>query len=111
MKFIDEAKISVEAGKGGDGCLSFRREKFIPFGGPDGGDGGDGGSIYLEGDNNLNTLVEFRYQRQFHAENGQKGRGAQCTGKSGTDLLLKVPVGTSIFDADTEELIGDITHS
>lgn len=111
MKFIDEAKISVEAGKGGDGCLSFRREKFIPFGGPDGGDGGDGGSIYLEGDNNLNTLVEFRYQRQFHAENGQKGRGAQCTGKSGADLLLKVPVGTSIFDADTEELIGDITHS
>lgn len=110
MKFIDEAKITVEAGKGGDGCLSFRREKFIPFGGPDGGDGGDGGSVYCEADNNLNTLVEFRYQRQFHAENGRKGGGAQCTGKSGDDLILKLPVGTSVFDADTEELIGDLTH-
>lgn len=110
MKFIDEARITVEAGKGGDGCLSFRREKFIPFGGPDGGDGGDGGSIYCEADNNLNTLIEFRYQRQFKAENGQKGGGAQCTGKSGQDLILKVPVGTNIFDADTEELIGDLTQ-
>ncbi len=111
MKFIDEALISIEAGKGGDGCLSFRREKFIPFGGPNGGDGGDGGSVYLEGDNNLNTLIEFRYQRQFRAENGKKGGGTQCTGKSGEDLILKVPVGTSVFDADTDELIGDLTHA
>lgn len=111
MKFIDEVTINVEAGKGGDGCLSFRREKFIPFGGPNGGDGGDGGSIFLEADNALNTLVDFRYKRQFHAKNGQKGMGSDCTGKSGDDLIVKVPVGTTVYDADTEELIGDLTKS
>jgi len=110
MKFIDEVNIKVEAGKGGDGCLSFRREKFIPLGGPDGGDGGDGGSIYLKTDPNLNTLVDFRYQRQFHAQNGQKGMGSDCTGKSGEDLILRVPAGTTVYDMDTEELIGDLTH-
>ncbi len=112
MKFIDEATIRVEAGKGGNGCLSFRREKFVPFGGPNGGDGGDGGSIYLEADNNINTLVEFRFQRTHRAENGEGGMGADCTGKSGKDLVLRVPVGTSIFDKDTGEAIGDLatTH-
>lgn len=108
MKFIDEAQIHVAAGKGGDGCLSFRREKFIPFGGPNGGDGGDGGSVYLVADTNLNTLVDFRYHSHFHAENGQKGMGSECTGKSGEDLLIRVPVGTMVYDADTEELIGDL---
>lgn len=111
MKFIDEAKIFVQAGKGGDGCLSFRREKFIPFGGPNGGDGGDGGSVFLEADPNLNTLINFRYQRQFRAESGQKGGGTDCTGKSGEDLILKVPVGTNIIDENTEELIGDLTEA
>lgn len=109
MKFIDEVTIKVEAGKGGDGCLSFRREKFIPFGGPNGGDGGDGGSVYLESDNNLNTLIDFRYQREFHAQNGQKGMGSDCTGKSGEDLILRVPQGTNVYDVDTDELIGDLT--
>lgn len=111
MKFIDEVTIKVEAGKGGDGCLSFRREKFIPLGGPNGGDGGDGGSIFLEADNNLNTLVDFRFKRQFHAQKGQKGMGSECTGRSGEDLTIKVPIGTSVYDADTEELIGDLTKS
>lgn len=108
MKFVDEAEIRVHAGKGGDGCLSFRREKFVPFGGPNGGDGGDGGSVYLVADSNLNTLVDFRYQRVFHAENGQSGMGSECTGKSGDDLYIKVPVGTLIYDVDTEECLGDL---
>jgi GTPase len=108
MKFVDEAKIKVEAGDGGNGCLSFRREKFIPLGGPDGGDGGDGGSIYFVADQNLNTLVDFRYQRLFKAERGQNGGGNQCTGKQGKDLTIKVPVGTAIFDDETTELIGDL---
>ena len=108
MKFIDEAKITVEAGNGGNGCLSFRREKYIPFGGPDGGDGGDGGSIFLEADSTLNTLIDFRYKRLLRAEHGQKGMGANCTGKSGSDLVVKVPVGTVIYDYATEELIGDL---
>lgn len=108
MKFIDEATIKVEAGHGGRGCLSFRREKFIPKGGPDGGDGGDGGSIFLEGTSELTTLVDFRFQRQFKAENGQPGMGSNCTGKAGEDLVLKVPVGTLVFDAETGEKIGDI---
>lgn len=108
MKFVDEAVIHVDAGKGGNGCLSFRREKFIPFGGPDGGDGGDGGSIYLEANPNLNTLIDFRYQRQFKAQNGQAGMGANCSGKKGEDLTIQVPVGTLIFDAETDELLGDI---
>lgn len=110
MKFIDEALIQISAGKGGNGCLSFRREKFIPKGGPDGGDGGNGGSVYLQADDSLNTLIDFRYLRQFKAESGEPGRGKNCTGKAGTDLILKVPVGTSCFDADTGELIGDLTE-
>lgn len=108
MKFVDEATIRVEAGDGGNGCLSFRREKFIPFGGPDGGDGGDGGSVYLEADTNLNTLVDFRYTRIFRAERGQNGMGSDCTGKSGEDLIIKVPAGTAIFDQDSNEPIGDL---
>lgn len=108
MQFVDEAFITVEAGKGGKGCLSFRREKFIPKGGPDGGDGGDGGSIYLVADSHINTLVDFRYQKQFKAENGAGGEGALRRGKSAEDLFLKVPVGTLVYDANTEELIGDL---
>ncbi|STX28076.1 GTP-binding protein, GTP1/Obg family [Legionella beliardensis] len=108
MKFVDEVIINVEAGKGGHGCLSFRREKFIPFGGPDGGDGGDGGSVYLEANNDLNTLVDFRYQKHFKAKNGQPGMGSNCTGKKGDDLIIQVPVGTLVFDYETDELLGDI---
>ncbi|MBA2654593.1 MAG: Obg family GTPase CgtA [Gammaproteobacteria bacterium] len=110
MKFVDEAKIRVEAGKGGDGCSSFRREKYVPFGGPDGGDGGDGGSVYLLADSGINTLVDFRYTRLFRAEHGGKGMGKQCTGKKGSDLIIKVPVGTTIHDEDTGELLGDLTQ-
>ncbi len=111
MKFVDEATIRVEAGKGGNGCVSFRREKYIPFGGPDGGDGGDGGSVYLLGDNNLNTLVDFRYDRRFKAENGQPGMGRNMTGKGGSDKVIPVPVGTLIRDVDTGEVLGDIVES
>ncbi len=110
MKFTDEAYIHVEGGAGGGGCVSFRREKFIPFGGPNGGDGGDGGSIYLVAAPEINTLVDFRYKRVFHAERGQKGMGSDCTGRSGADLLIKVPPGTLVMDADTEEEIGDLTE-
>lgn len=109
MKFVDEVTIRVEAGSGGDGCVSFRREKYIPFGGPDGGDGGDGGSIYLEADANLNTLIDYRYTRLFRAESGQKGMGANCTGRGGADLILNVPVGTMAHDVATGELVGDLT--
>ena len=108
MKFIDEAIINVEAGHGGHGCLSFRREKFIPFGGPDGGDGGNGGSVYFEGNKNINTLIDFRYQRNYKAANGQSGKGGNCTGKQGDDLIIQVPVGTLVYDKDTDELLGDI---
>jgi len=108
MKFVDEARIRVKAGDGGNGCVSFRREKFIPFGGPNGGDGGDGGSIYLMGDANLNTLIDFRYRRQFAAERGKNGSGRECTGKSGADLFIAVPIGTQVVDQDTEEMIGEI---
>lgn len=108
MKFVDEVIIQVEAGDGGDGCVSFRREKYIPFGGPDGGDGGDGGSIYLIADAELNTLVDYRFTRRFQAEPGQKGMGSDCTGRSGADLTIAVPVGTVVCDADTSELIGDL---
>jgi GTP-binding protein len=108
MKFVDEATIRVEAGDGGNGCLSFWREKYIPRGGPDGGDGGDGGSIYLVVDEGLNTLADFRYQRMFRAEAGKKGSGGQSSGKSGEDLYIKVPLGTLVYDADTEELMGDM---
>ena len=111
MRFVDEAIIKIEAGNGGHGCLSFRREKFIPFGGPDGGDGGDGGSIFLEADKGLNTLVDFRYKRNYKAENGQCGRGSNCTGKKGDDLIIRVPVGTMVYDIDTGELLGDISHA
>lgn len=111
MKFVDEAIINVEAGNGGRGCLSFRREKFIPRGGPDGGDGGDGGSVYLEALEGLNTLIDFRYQRHFKAENGQGGMGGNCTGKKGDDLIISVPVGTMVYDMETEELLGDIRHA
>jgi GTP-binding protein len=108
VKFVDETSIRVEAGKGGNGCLSFRREKYIPKGGPDGGDGGDGGSIYIVGDEALNTLVDFRFSPQYRAQSGESGKGKDCTGKKGEDLILKVPLGTSIFDEATDELLGDI---
>ena len=108
MKFVDEAEIKVEAGKGGNGCLSFRREKYIEKGGPDGGDGGDGGSVFLQADASLNTLVDFRFQPRYRAQPGQPGQGRNCTGRGGEDLLVKVPVGTSVIDIDTEELIADL---
>lgn len=110
MKFVDEARIKISAGAGGNGCLSFRREKFIPFGGPDGGDGGDGGDIYLIADLQVNTLIDFRYQRNYKAERGEHGRGRLCSGARGEDLIIKVPVGTEAWDDDTEELIGDLTE-
>lgn len=108
MKFVDEVTITVQAGKGGDGCLSFRREKFIRFGGPNGGDGGDGGCIYLEADPDLNTLIDYRFHQHFKAINGQTGMGSECTGKSGEDLILKVPVGTMVWDDNTHEQMGDL---
>lgn len=111
MKFIDEAIIRVEAGNGGNGCCSFLRLKFMPKGGPDGGDGGDGGSVYLKADEGINTLVDYRYARLHNAENGEKGHGRNCSGKAGEDLYLRVPVGTMIYDADTEELIADLTEN
>jgi len=109
MKFVDEATIRVQAGKGGNGCVSFRREKYIPFGGPDGGDGGDGGSVFLEVDPNLNTLADFRFQRSYKAENGQPGMGKERTGKGGSDKVIMVPPGTLVYDMDTEEQLGDLT--
>lgn len=111
MKFVDEAKIKVDAGDGGNGCVSFRREKYVPKGGPDGGDGGDGGSVYLQGDTGLNTLADFRFQRSYRAERGQNGMGANCTGKSGEDLIVPVPVGTLVHDANTGEVIGDVVKA
>lgn len=110
MKFVDEATIKVQAGKGGNGCLSFRREKYIPKGGPDGGDGGDGGSVYLEAVDGLNTLIDYRYTRNFKAENGQQGSGGECTGRSGDDLVLKVPIGTTVLDENSGEVLGDLTE-
>jgi GTP-binding protein len=107
MKFVDEATIKVFAGDGGNGCVSFRREKYIPKGGPDGGDGGEGGSVYLLVDVNLNTLVDFRMRRSFHAEPGKKGMGKNCTGRSGKDLWVRVPVGTRVTDLDSGEVIGE----
>lgn len=108
MKFFDEAKIEVVAGDGGNGAASFRREKFIPRGGPDGGDGGRGGSIYAVADRNLNTLIDFRYTRIFRAQRGENGRGSDCYGKGGEDLTLAVPVGTVLTDIDTGEVIADL---
>jgi len=109
MKFVDEALITVQAGKGGNGCMSFRREKYIPKGGPDGGDGGDGGSIFVEADSGLNTLIDYRFTRHYKAQNGEGGQGRQCTGSKGEDLVLKVPVGTTIVDVDTDEVLADLT--
>ena len=110
MKFVDEASIRVEAGKGGDGCASFRREKYVPRGGPDGGDGGDGGSIYMQVVEGLNTLVDFRHSRLFRAKSGQTGMGRDKAGKKSDDVIIKVPLGTMVFDDDTDELIGDLTQ-
>lgn len=111
MKFVDEVSIYVKAGDGGNGMMSFRREKFIEKGGPNGGDGGDGGSVYLEADENLNTLVDYRYTRRFNAPNGQKGGSTECTGAKGDDLILPVPVGTTVIDAATQDVIGDLTKA
>jgi GTP-binding protein len=109
MKFVDEASINVHAGKGGNGCLSFRREKYVEKGGPDGGDGGDGGSVIIVADESLNTMVDYRFQRTYRAENGEAGRGRNCTGKSGEDLVLKVPVGTTVIDEDVGDVLGDLS--
>ena len=110
MKFVDEAVISLFAGNGGNGCVSFRREKFIPLGGPDGGDGGDGGSIWVQADENLNTLIDFRHQRQFRAQRGENGMGRQMFGKAGEDVTIRVPIGTEIVNVATDEIIGDLTE-
>lgn len=109
MKFVDEAPIYVEAGRGGNGTMSFRKEKFIAQGGPDGGDGGDGGSVYLIADENLNTLIDYRFQPRYKADDGKRGGTKDCTGASGKDLVLPVPVGTTVIDVDTEEVFGDLT--
>jgi len=109
MKFLDQAKIYVKAGDGGPGSASFRREKFVEFGGPDGGDGGDGGSIILSAQENLNTLIDFRFKQHFKAERGQNGMGKKKTGKNGKDLILKIPIGTQIFEEDNNTLIDDLT--
>ncbi|MGB0239067.1 MAG: Obg family GTPase CgtA [Cycloclasticus sp.] len=109
MKFVDEASVKVEAGNGGNGHVSFRREKYIPFGGPDGGDGGDGGSVYLVGSEALNTLVDMRFNRLLRAEHGERGQSRNCTGKGGDDLVVPVPLGTIVYDDGTDELIGDVT--
>ena len=110
MKLVDEAEITVTAGNGGNGSISFRREKFIPLGGPDGGDGGDGGSVWLQADENLNTLVDFRHQKQFRARRGENGMGRQMYGKGGEDTVITVPVGTVIHNVQTDEQIGDLTR-
>ncbi len=110
MRFVDEAVITVEAGDGGNGVASFRREKFVPFGGPDGGDGGRGGSVYVVADDNNSTLVDYRYTRRFRAERGKNGAGANCTGRGGEDIVLKVPVGTTIVDIDSGDIIGDLVE-
>jgi GTPase len=110
MKFIDEASIRIQAGKGGNGALSFRREKYIPRGGPDGGDGGDGGSVYIQADLSCNTLVDYRYQRFYEARNGEGGKSKNCTGGKGDEKILIVPVGTTIFDETTQEVLGDLNN-
>ncbi|MFC0142068.1 Obg family GTPase CgtA [Erwinia mallotivora] len=108
MKFVDEATILVAAGDGGNGCVSFRREKYIPKGGPDGGDGGDGGDVYVQADENLNTLIDYRFEKSFRAERGQNGQSRDCTGKRGQDIIIKVPVGTRVIDQGTGETLGDM---
>ncbi|WP_375055822.1 Obg family GTPase CgtA [Zobellella sp. DQSA1] len=110
MKFVDEAEVRIEAGDGGNGCISFRREKYVPNGGPDGGDGGDGGDVYLLADENLNTLIDYHFERFHRAERGENGRGGNCTGKRGKDLVLTVPVGTRAKDEMTGEILGDLTR-
>ncbi|HEX4843375.1 MAG TPA: GTPase ObgE [Limnobacter sp.] len=110
MKFIDEATIEVFAGKGGNGSGSFRREKFIPKGGPDGGDGGRGGSVFVQADRNLNTLIDYRYSKQYRAKGGENGRGSDCYGAAGPDIVLKMPVGTTIINADTGLVVADLTE-
>lgn len=110
MKFVDEVTIKVAAGDGGNGCVSFRREKFIPRGGPDGGDGGDGGSVWLEADEGLNTLADFRHTRSFAAQRGENGMGRQMYGKGGDSITIRVPVGTVVTDVDTDEQLGDLTR-
>jgi GTP-binding protein len=110
MKFVDEVEIMVVAGDGGNGCVSFRREKYIPNGGPDGGDGGDGGDVYLMADENLNTLINHQFVKAFRAQRGQNGQSSDCTGKRGKDIIIKVPVGTRVKDQGTGEILGDITR-
>jgi GTPase len=110
MKFVDEARIKVQAGNGGRGSTSFRREKFVPFGGPDGGDGGGGGSVFLRAIEGINTLADFRIERTFRAQHGAPGGARDCTGRSGDDLYIPVPVGTTVRDAETGEQLGDLTH-
>ena len=109
MKLVDEAEITVTAGNGGNGCIGFRREKFIPLGGPDGGDGGSGGDVWLQADENLNTLVDFRHQTRFKAQRGENGMGQQRYGKGGEDAIIAVPVGTVVHNVSTDEVIGDLT--
>jgi GTP-binding protein len=110
VKFIDEARIEVFGGKGGNGAASFRREKYVPFGGPDGGDGGKGGSVYAVADENINTLVEYRFVKRYEAQHGERGGSADCYGKGGDDIELRMPVGTQIVDTDTDEVLGDLTE-
>jgi GTP-binding protein len=110
MKFLDLAKVYIRSGGGGAGCASFRREKFIEYGGPDGGDGGDGGSVYAEAVEGLNTLIDYRYQQHFFARSGQQGMGSQRTGRSGDDIVLKVPLGTEVLDEDEETVIADLVR-
>jgi GTP-binding protein len=110
MKFVDEATITVQAGAGGNGCISFRREKFIPFGGPDGGDGGNGGSVWLVADSGLNTLADFRRKRRFHADNGAPGQGSNCYGRAGESIEIPVPVGTVVHEHTTGEVLGDLVE-
>ena len=109
MRFVDEATIKVSAGHGGRGAVGFRREKFIPFGGPDGGDGGKGADVYLEGVEGINTLADFRFKRTFKGPNGQPGGSADCTGAGGEDLVIPVPIGTVVIDEETQEVLGDVT--
>jgi GTPase len=110
MKFLDLAKVYIRSGGGGGGCVSFRREKFVEFGGPDGGDGGHGGSVWVEAVEGLNTLIDYRYQQHFFAKNGQPGMGSQKTGKTGDDIVMKVPLGTEILDEDEETVLADLTR-
>ena len=111
MKFLDRTRIFVQSGAGGAGCLSFRREKFVEFGGPNGGDGGAGGHVWAEAVDNLNTLIDYRFQQHFKAKPGRPGEGSNCTGANADDIVIKVPVGTQIFEEDEETLVADLDHS